>query len=153
MKLKIFLTIAAIAGITRVYAQNDAPANEMLAMQVSIMVDKIGKPVDSAALYLTAVHQFKKSGESATDAYYTDDADNITVDFKKNDSGVMVMFICDMPSTMLNTAKRVIALRGMVATGTAAPPGYTAYATTQYAAFLNPQTRPGFLGLVLVPGQ
>lgn len=135
MKLKVFFTIAAIAGITRAYAQNDAPANELLAMQVSILVDKIGKPVDSAAIYLTAVHQFKKTGESDTDTFYTDDQDGVTVDFKKNESGIMQMFICDMPSAMLNTAKRVIALRGMVATGTAAPPGFTAYATTQYAAF------------------
>jgi len=151
MKLKLLL-ILMLAGTCGYAQQNTDLPNYLLAGQISIMVTKLGMPVDSVAGYLTVIGQFKKTQETATDVFYGCTAYDSIFDIKKNDAGMVALIICDMPVTMLSTAQKAIVLMGMTATGTAAPPGFTAYATPKYAAFLNPEQRKGYLGLVLVPG-
>jgi len=153
MKKNLFLICIALFGVTTANAQqtNDLP-NYMLAGQLSIMITKLGLPVDSAASYLTIMGQFKKTQETATDVFYSCKEYDTVIDFKKDGSGALQLIICDLPTSMLSTAEKAIVMMGMRATGTAAPPGYTAYATLKYAAFLNPEQRKGYLGLVLVPG-
>jgi hypothetical protein len=150
MKYKLLL-ILTIASISVKAQQADLP-NYILASQISIMVTKLGMPVDSAASYLTVLGQFKKTQQTATDVFYGCKEYDSVFDFQITESGQVKIIICDMPVSMLNTAQKAIVLMGMTATGTAAPPGFTAYATPQYAAFLNPEARKGYLGLVLVPG-
>jgi hypothetical protein len=153
MKTKLLLISMAIIASLSAKAQqtNDLP-NYVLASQISIIVTKIGLPVDSAGRYLTALGQFKKTQETATDVFYGCKDYDTVIDFKKDDAGTIQLIICDIPDTMLSTAQKAIVMMGMVATGTAAPPGFTAYATPKYAAFLNPEQRKGYLGLVLVQG-
>jgi len=153
MKHKVFFICIAFFALTTAKAQqtNDLP-NYMLAGQLSIMITKLGMPVDSAASYLTIMGQFKKTQETATDVFYSCKEYDTVIDFKKDDAGMLQLIICDIPTSMLSTAQKAIVMMGMQATGTAAPPGFTAYATPKYAAFLNPEQRKGYLGLVLVPG-
>jgi hypothetical protein len=148
--ISIFIVI--IASINAKAQQTTDLPNYMVAGQLSVLVTKLRLPVDSAASYLTVLGQFKKTQETATDVFYRSEEYNTVIDFKKNDTGKIQIIICDMPVSMLSTAQKAITMMGMTATGTAAPPGFTAYATTKYAAFLNPEMRKGFLGLVLVPG-
>jgi len=153
MKTKlIFIVILIFAGISAKGQQSNNLPNYMLAGQISSMVTKLGLPVDTAASYLTVMGQFKKTQENSTDVFYGCQEYNVVIDFKKNDAGQLQLIICDMPVSMLSTAQKAIVMMGMIASGTAAPPGFTAYATPKYAAFLNPEARKGFLGLVLVPG-
>ncbi len=154
MKSKLLFTfILVFAGIiAKAQQTNDLP-NYALAGQISVLVTKLGLPADSAAGYLTVLGQFKKTETTATDVFYGCKEYDSVIDFKLNDAGQIQLIICDMPVSMLSTAHKAIVLMGMVATGTAAPPGFTAYATPKYAAFLNPEKRKGYLGLVLVPGQ
>ncbi len=153
MKPKLIpVLILIIAGINAKAQQTTAVPNYMVAGQISALVTKLRLPVDSAVGYLTVLGQFKKTQETTTDAFYRSEEYNTVIDFKKDDTGKIQIIICDMPVSMLSTAQKAIAMMGMRATGTAAPPGYTAYATPKYAAFLNPEARKGFLGLVLVPG-
>jgi hypothetical protein len=153
MKQKLLIICIAYIAATSAKAQttNDPP-NYVLAGQISVMVTKLGLPVDSAASYLTVLGQFKKTQETATDVFYGCKEYDTVIDFKKDDAGILQLIICDIPDTMLSTAQKAIVMMGMRATGTAAPPGFTAYATPKYAAFLNPEQRKGYLGLVLVPG-
>jgi hypothetical protein len=153
MKTKLVFTFLAIIAALSAKSQTTAVPNYLIANQISILVTKLGLPVDSAASYLTAMGQFKQTQETSTDVFYGCTGCNVVFDFKKNESGQIQIIICDMPDTMLSTAQKAISIMGMIATGTAAPPGFTAYATPKYAAFLNPEQRAGFLGLVLVPGQ
>ncbi|HWZ02473.1 MAG TPA: hypothetical protein VNX40_02620, partial [Mucilaginibacter sp.] len=141
MKYKLLL-ILTIASISVKAQQADLP-NYILASQISIMVTKLGMPVDSAASYLTVLGQFKKTQQTATDVFYGCKEYDSVFDFQITESGQVKIIICDMPVSMLNTAQKAIVLMGMTATGTAAPPGFTAYATPQYAAFLNPEARKG----------
>ena len=153
MKSKLlFIAITVFAYSSANAQQTTDPPNYILAGQISILVTKLGFPVDSAASYLTVMGQFKKSQETATDVFYSSGDYNSVIDFQKNESGLIQIIICEMPTTMLGTAQKAIAMMGMIATGTSAPPGFTAYATTKHAAFLNPEAKKGFLALVLVPG-
>lgn len=151
MKFKLLL-ILVITGVCANAQQTTDLPNYILASQISVMVTKLGMPVDSAASYLTLLGQFKKTQQTATDVFYGCNAYDSVFDFQITESGQVKVIICDMPVSMLSTAQKAIVLMGMTATGTAAPPGFTAYATPQYAAFLNPEARKGYLGLVLVPG-
>lgn len=153
MKSKLLSIVIIIFSCANAKAQtsNDLP-NYAIAAQISGLITKLRLPVDSAAGYLTVLGQFKKTQETATDVFYGCQEYNTVIDFKKNESGLIQIIICDMPSSMLATAQKAISMMGMIASGTAAPPGFTAYATPKYAAFLNPEARKGFLGLVLVPG-
>jgi hypothetical protein len=72
--------------------------------------------------------------------------------FQPGEGANIQVIMCSLPTTSLSTAKKAISMMGMVASGTQAPPGYTAYATPKYAAFLNPELTPGRLSLVLVQG-
>ena len=153
MKPKLFFVFIAVVTCLTARAQQPAELpNYILASQISIIVTKIGLPVDSAGSYLTVLGQFKKTQETATDVFYGCKEYDTVFDFKKDDAGMIQLIICDIPKSMLSTAQKAIVMMGMVATGTAAPPGFTAYATPKYAAFLNPEQRKGYLGLVLVPG-
>jgi len=152
MRSRLFLIVLAALVYSNAKGQSTDVPNYMLASQISMMVTKLRMPVDSAARYLTLMGQFKKTQETATDVFYGCDDYNTVIDFRKNENRELQLIICDMPTTMLSTAQKAIAMMGMIASGTAAPPGFTAYATTKYVAFLNPETRKGFLGLVLVPG-
>jgi len=154
MKTRIVFTLIAVILALSAKSQNATTVpNYLLAGQISVLVTKLGLPVDSAASYLTVAGQFRQTQDTGTDVFYSS-ADNIVVfDIKKNEAGQIQIIICDMPDSMLSTAQKAISMMGMIATGTAAPPGFTAYATPKYAAFLNPEQRKGFLGLVLVPGQ
>ncbi len=52
MRIKLLLTILAIAGASfRVHAQNDVP-DYMLANELQAIIVKIGLPVDSASVYI-----------------------------------------------------------------------------------------------------
>jgi hypothetical protein len=153
MKTKFVFTFLVIIAALSAKSQTATVPNYLIANQISILITKLGLPVDSAANYLTATGQFKQTQETGTDVFYGCTDCNVVFDFKKNESGQIQIIICDMPDTMLSTAQKAISIMGMIATGTAAPPGFTAYATPRYAAFLNPEERTGFLGLVLVPGQ
>jgi len=154
MKPKLLFVFTALITCLTAKAQQqsaDVP-NYVLAGQISIIVTKIGLPVDSAGSYLTILSQFKKTQETATDVFYGCKEYDTVFDFKKDDAGIIQLIICDIPKSMFSTAQKAIVMMGMVATGSAAPPGFTAYATPKYAAFLNPEQRKGYLGLVLVQG-
>jgi hypothetical protein len=154
MKKQLFFTlIAMILGLAAKSQGSAAVPNYLLAGQISVLVTKLGLPVDSVGNYLTALGQYRQTQETAADVFYESTDNKVVFDLKKNASGQIQIIICDMPDSMLSTAQKAINLMGMIATGTAAPPGFTAYATPKYAAFLNPEQREGFLGLVLVPGQ
>jgi len=154
MKPKLILVfIAFIACLTAKAQQQTADLpNSVLAGQISIIIKKLGLPADSAGNYLTALGQFKKTQETTTDVFYNCKEYDATIDLKKDGAGITRLIVCDLPVSMLSTAQKAIAMMGMVASGTAAPPGFTAYATPRYAAFLNPERRKGYLGLVLVEG-
>jgi hypothetical protein len=154
MKSKLIITlIALISCLTARSQPTPQPPDYLLAATISVLITKIGLPVDSAGSYLTALGQYRQTQETAAEIFYESTDNKVVFDMKKNPSGQIQLIICDMPDTMFSTAQKAISMMGMVATGTAAPPGFTAYATTKYAAFLNPEQRQGFLGLVLVPGQ
>ncbi len=154
MKTRLIFTLIAVISALGAKSQDAATVpNYLLAGQISMLVTKLGLPVDSAASYLKVAGQFRQTQDTGTDVFYSSTDNTVVFDIKKNDSGQIQIIICDMPASMLATAQKAITMMGMVATGTAAPPGFTAYATPKYAAFLNPEQRKGFLGLVLVPGQ
>ena len=149
----ILVFIAFIICLTAKAQQQPADLpNYALASQISGIVTKIGLPADSAGSYLTALGQFKKTKETATDVFYNWKEYDTTIDLKKDGAGTIQLIMCDIPDSMLSTAQKTIAMMDMVASGTAAPPGFTAYATPKYAAFLNPERRKGYLGLVLLQG-
>ena len=154
MKQKLLFTfVAIISCLTAKSQQTSLPPDYLLAGRISVLVTKLGLPIDSAGGYLTALGQYRQTQETATDVFFESTDNKVVFDVKKNASGQIQIIICDMPDSMLSTAQKAISMMGMIATGTAAPPGFTAYATPKYAAFLNPEQREGFLGLVLVPGQ
>jgi hypothetical protein len=154
MKQKLLCSFIALIFCLGARSQQTAsPPDYLLAGQISVLITKLGLPVDSAGGYLTALGKYKQTQETTADVFYESTDNKVVFDLKKNVSGQIQIIICDMPDSMLSTAQKAINMMGMVATGTAAPPGFTAYATPKYAAFLNPEQRTGFLGLVLVPGQ
>jgi len=150
MKFKLLL-IAVVAAFfsSGVKAQSGTP-NYFLAGQVMMIVQKIGMPVDSAAVYLKDFTKVENT--QPTETVYKLNTDEVYISFEKNESGATTVIKIFMPKTMLSTAEKAIVLMGMVASGTAAPRGYTAYATPKYAAFLNPALPNGVLSLVLVQG-
>lgn len=154
MKTKLFFALIGVILALSARSQDAvAVPDYLLAGQISMLVTKLGMPVDSAASFLQVAGQFRQTQDTGTDVFYSSADNNVVFDIKKNESGQVQIIICDMPASMLSTAQKAISMMGMIATGTAAPPGFTAYATPKYAAFLNPEQRKGFLGLVLVPGQ
>jgi len=139
-------------GFTLKAQQSPLMPNYLLANQLSLIIKKIGLPVDSAGIILIATGQFTKAQESNTEAFYTSQSYDAIINFQKDNAGLITVIICQLPVNMINTAKKAILLMGMIASGTQAPPGYTAYATPKYAAFLNPEEKKGYLSLVLVQG-
>lgn len=153
MKTKLVFIFMAIVSVSARAQQTTALPNYLFAGQVSTLVKKLGLPVDSATIYLASSGQFKKTQETATDVLYRSEEYNTVIDFKKNAGGQIVLIIFDMPVSMLSTAQKAITMMGMIASGTAAPPGFTAYANIKRAAFLNPDAGQGSLKLVLVSGE
>jgi hypothetical protein len=125
--------------------------NYKLAGEIMMIHEKAGLPVDSAAVYLKDFERLAEAKPSETVFKSRLDADTYII-FQKDGNNLVQVIICVFPDTFLTTAQKAIAMMGMVASGTAAPPGFTAYATPKYAAFLNPQVKPGQLSLVLVQG-
>lgn len=150
MKYKLILFVIAIAcSRLSANAQADTP-NYLLAMQIGMITPKLGMPVDSAARYLNGFT--KVAATKPSEAVYKYDLDDVYIVFQKNADGLAQVILCSMSSKLLSTAQKAIVLMGMKASGTQAPPGYTAYATPKYAAFLNPEATKGHLSLVLVQG-
>jgi len=150
MKCKLLLIALAIAGGSiAVKAQSQSP-NYLLAGQLTMITGKIGLPVDSSAAFLK---DFTKVENTASnEVVYKQNTDEVYVSFEKDGNGLTAVIKIFMPKAMLSTAEKVIAMMGMIASGTAAPPGYIAYATPKYAAFLNPSLPNGVLSLVMVQG-
>jgi hypothetical protein len=150
MKFKLLLItlIVTVSGVG-VKAQSPSP-NYLLAGQLTMIIKKIGLPVDSATGYLGDFTKVEKT--SPTETVYKSNTDDVFISFEKGESGHTMLIKVFMPKAMLSTAEKAIGLMGMMASGTAAPPGYTAYATPKYAAFLNPALPNGSLSLVMVQG-
>jgi len=149
MRYKLLLIVAVITGSSfTVKAQTDVP-NYLLAAQIQIIVGKIGMPVDSAGAYLLG---FTKMPKKEGGVRYYSELYNALIVFQPGEGANIQVIMCLLPTSSLSTAKKAISMMGMVASGTQAPPGYTAYATPKYAAFLNPELTKGQLSLVLVQG-
>jgi hypothetical protein len=149
-KLLLIIVALAVAGLSAKAQTNDVP-DYMLANQLQAIIGKVGLPVDSARVYL---RDFKKvAGTKPSEAIFTSNLDDgVSIVFQIDETGNVQVILATMPASFLSTAKKFIGNMGMIASGTAAPPGYTAYATPKYAAFLNPQIKEGTLSLVLVQG-
>jgi hypothetical protein len=150
MKIKLFLIIAAVAGLCCGAKAQDVP-NYYVAGQLSVIIQKIGLPVDSAAIYLKSDYT-KVENTPENQVVYKSNLYDVYISFEKNEGGQIALIKCFMASSMLSTAQKAITLMGMIASGTQAPPGFTAYATPKYAAFLNPQMPEGHLTMVMVQG-
>jgi hypothetical protein len=151
MRLKLlFIIIAITASSFSVQAQNDVP-DYMLANQLQAIIEKIGLPVDSASAY---IKDFKLvPGTKPSETVYSSRLDSaVFIVFKTDENNHILVILTSMPATFLSTVKKFIANMGMIPSGTEAPPGYTAYATSKYAAFLNPAIKAGTLSLVLLQG-
>jgi hypothetical protein len=147
-KLLLIVAVMAISSFT-VKAQTDVP-NYLLAGQIQILTGKTGQHIDSADKYMLS---FKKLPQTkAPEIKYTSDMYDALIVFQTDENNKIQVIMCSLPTSSLSTAKKAISMMGMVATGTQAPPGYTAYATPKYAAFLNPELTKGRLSLVLVQG-
>ncbi len=152
MRIKLFLTIIAIAATSfNVQAQTDAVPDYMLANQLQAIIGKIGLPVDSASVY---IKDFKLvPGTKPSETVYSSRLDSaVFIVFKTDENNHILVILTTMPTTFLSTVKKFISNMGMIPSGTEAPPGYTAYATPKYAAFLNPEIKAGTLSLVLLQG-
>jgi hypothetical protein len=150
MKIKLLLITIAIAGSSlSVKAQTDVP-NYMVAGELMMIVQKIGLPVDSAVVYLKDYTKVENTQPSET--VYKSNLYEIYISFEKSETGQITLIKCFMASSLLSTAQKAIVMMGMIASHTEAPPGYTAFATPKYAAFLNPEIKPGYLSLVMVQG-
>ena len=134
-----------------VQAQNDTVPDQMLANQLQAIIVKIGLPVDSASVY---IKDFKLvPGTKPSETVYSSRLDSaVYIVFKTDENNHILVILSSMPATFLSTVKKFIANMGMIPSGTEAPPGYTAYATPKYAAFLNPAIKEGTLSLVLLQG-
>ncbi|MGZ3751425.1 MAG: hypothetical protein ACXVB0_08970 [Mucilaginibacter sp.] len=155
MKIKLILIIIAIGGVISAKAQQaDTVPNHLLANQISTMILRLGLPPDSAISCLTYFNQFKKleGSPSTTDIFYGCQTYDVVFDFKKSEDNHLQLIICDMPVSMMSTAREAIDIMGMIKTNVESAPGFTGYATAKYAAFLNPEVRKGYLELVLVQG-
>jgi hypothetical protein len=149
MNAKLLLIIIAIAGSSlSVKAQNKDIPDYKLAGQLKNISQKIGLPVDSAAVFLG---DFKKiPGTNSSEITYKSRLDDdVYIFFEKDAKGNIKVIKCSMPDAFLSTIKKAISMMGMIATGTEAPAGYTAYATSKCAAILNPQIKKGFLAFVI----
>jgi len=150
MRYKLLLIVAVIAGSSfSVKAQTDVP-NYLFAAQLQILTGKIGLPVDSAAAYMLGFT--KMPATKASETGYKSDMYDAEIVFQKDENNKVQVIMCSLPLSSLSTARKAIAMMGMIPTGTQAPPGYTVWATTKYAAFLNPELTKGRLSLVLVQG-
>ena len=150
MKCKLLLIVIAIMGSGFSSKAQSQSTNYLLASQLQIITEKIGLPVDSAAAFLKDFTKVENTAPGQT--VYKSNTDAVFISFEKDENGRTTIIKVFMPKAMLSTAEKAIALMGMIASGTAAPPGYTAYATPKYAAFLNPALPNGVLSLVLVQG-
>jgi hypothetical protein len=152
MKIKLLITIAAIAACNYgANAQAGKTPDYKLAAQLQIIITKVNMPVDSAAVYLDDFQKLDETKPSET-VFKSRLADGVYIIFQKDAAGKIALIVTSMPAVFLTTVQKFIAMMGMVASGTAAPPGYTAYATPKYAAFINPEVKPGILSLVMLQG-
>jgi len=149
MRHKLLFIIIAIAGSSLSLKAQDVP-NYFVASQLTFVINKIGLPVDSAAKYLPDYTRVENTPEKET--VFKSNLVDVYISFEKDGSGNISLIKCFMNETMLSTAQKAIAMMGMIASGTAAPPGFTAYATPKYAAFLNPAAPKGYLTVVMVQG-
>jgi hypothetical protein len=152
MGYKLLLVIVAIAASTlNVQAQvNDVP-DYKLANELQAVTGKIGLPVDSALVY---IKDFKKVEGTVPSEIVLKSRldDDVSITFKMDENDHILVILSAMPVSFLSTVKKYISSMGMIRSDTEAPPGYTAYATPKYAAFLNPQIKAGFLSLVMMQG-
>jgi len=136
MKIKLLITIAVIAaGIYNAKAQASKTPDYKLAAQLQIIITKVNMPVDSAAVYLDDFQKMEETKPTET-VFKSRLADGVYIIFQKDGAGKVALIVTSMPAGFLTTIQKFIAMMGMVASGTAAPPGYTAYATPRYADFV-----------------
>ncbi|MEO6850346.1 MAG: hypothetical protein ABI203_10375 [Mucilaginibacter sp.] len=150
MKFKQLMFITAITFGSLYAKAQSSPPNNILAVQLQIIITKIGLPADSAAVYLNDFTKVESA--PAGETVYKSNADEVSIAFTRGASGAIGLIKIVMPKSMLSTAEKAIALMGMTHMDTPAPPGYTTYATPKYAAFLNPTMPNETLSLVLVQG-
>jgi hypothetical protein len=149
MRNKLLLIIIVLAGSSFSLRAQDVP-NYFVAVQLTTVITKIGLPVDSAAKYLP--DYTKVENTPATETVYKSNLVDVYISFEKDAGGNISLIKCFMKEALLSTAQKAIGMMGMISSGTQAPPGFTAYATPKYAAFLNPKAPAGYLTMVMVQG-
>jgi len=151
MQKKLIAIVIAAIWILPVFAQTAEPPDLNVAAQIGVLVTKIGLPVDSARNDITAFGRFSQIRETGAFTFFQSKDQKVIFGLKKDDAGNIQMIICDMPDIMLSTAKKAISYMEMSLSDAKGPPGYIAYGTSKYTAFLNPEQREGYLELILAP--